>query len=174
MTDLQKTESFIQSLLGKMGYEDFQIETDEKNGDIVAEIKGTKNENVIGYRGETLDAIQYLTSIVVNNASAGRHKRVVVDSENYRAKREKSLEQLAKNLEQKVKRTQRAEKLEPMNPFERRIIHTTLQDSAFVTTESEGSEPNRYVVVSPTLSFGATDKRKTLNFVYRSEKKKRR
>ncbi|MBO5772718.1 MAG: KH domain-containing protein [Clostridia bacterium] len=174
MTDIQKVEAFLEELLSKMGFENFVVDVKETDNDLLAEITTLGKNNVIGYRGELLDAIQYLTGLALNGQSSSHHKRVVVNSENYRQKREKALQQLAKNLEQKVKRTQKATKLEPMNSAERRIIHTTLQGSQFVTTESEGSEPNRYVVVSPTLSLANEQRRKNLTFVYRSDKKKRR
>ncbi len=168
---IKKTEDFIKGLLDKMGFDKFVVEVTEKDGDLFAEIISVGNNNVIGYRGETLDAIQYLTSLIVNAKTTSKHKRIIVDSENYRQKREKSLQGYARKMEQKVKKSQRAEKLEPMNPFERRIVHTALQNSEWVTTESEGDEPNRYVVISPTLTLAKT--RKTLNFVYRSDKKRK-
>lgn len=174
MTEINKVESFLEELLSKMGFENFVVEVKETDNDLLAEVTTLGKNNIIGYRGELLDAIQYLTGLALNGQSSSHHKRVVVDSENYRQKREKSLQQLAKNLELKVRRTQKAVKLEPMNSAERRIIHTTLQNSDIVTTESEGSEPNRYVVVSPTLSLANEQRRKNLNFVYRSDKKKRR
>ena len=100
-----------------------------------------------------------------------------MDSQGYRRKREESLTKLAKSLEQKVRRSGKAFKLEPMNPYERRIIHTALQDSKYVSTESEGTANGRHVIVSPKLVgdiLNAPVNRKSLNFVYRSDKKKRR
>ena len=103
---------------------------------------------------------------------------MVIDTAGYREKREKSLRRLASNLEAKVKRTGRAVKLEPMNPYERRIIHTALQNSSYVTTESEGQGGGRHVVVSPkeksNILNAPNAPRRTLNFVYRSDKKRRR
>ena len=105
-------------------------------------------------------------------------KRVTLDAENYRAKREKILRRLAGNIEQKVKRTGKEVSLEPMNPYERRIIHTALQSSKYVTTQSEGQGNARHVVITPLnksdILNAPNAPRKTLNFVYRSEKKRRR
>ena len=112
------------------------------------------------------------------NGKESVFKRVTLDAEGYRAKREKTLQRLALNLEQKVKRTGNAAKLEPMNPYERRVIHTTLQNSKYVTTQSEGQGTARHVVISPLQQNDILNSpnapRKTLNFVYRSEKKRRR
>ena len=103
---------------------------------------------------------------------------MTIDAEGYRAKREKTLQKLALNLEQKVKRTGKPVNLEPMNPYERRIIHTALQNSKYVTTESDGQGTQRHVVISPINQSNVLNSpnapRKTLNFVYRSEKKKRK
>lgn len=102
---------------------------------------------LIGKRGQTLDSLQYLVSLVVNKDSDD-YLRVKVDTENYRKRRQDTLESLAKNISFKVKRTKRAVSLEPMNPYERRIIHSALQNDRFVTTHSEGEEPFRHVVVT--------------------------
>lgn len=101
---------------------------------------------LIGKRGQTLDSLQYLVSLVVNKYSDS-YMRVKVDTENYRERRKATLENLAKNIAFKVKRTKRPVSLEPMNPFERRIIHSALQNDRYVTTKSEGEEPYRHVVV---------------------------
>lgn len=103
---------------------------------------------LIGKRGQTLDSLQYLTSLVVNKGKE-EYIRVKMDTENYRERRMKTLENLAKNMAFKVKRTRRTVSLEPMNPYERRIIHSTLQDDKYVETHSEGEEPYRYVVIVP-------------------------
>ena len=100
-----------------------------------------------GKRGQTLDALQYLVSLVVNK-EAENYVRVKVDTENYRQRRKETLENLAKNISYKVKRTKRPVSLEPMNPYERRIIHSALQNDRYVTTHSEGEEPFRRVVVT--------------------------
>ena len=101
---------------------------------------------LIGKRGQTIDSIQYLVSLVVNKESK-EYLRVKVDTENYRERRKATLEELAKNIAYKVKRTKRAVSLEPMNPYERRIIHSALQNDKYVTTKSEGEEPYRHIIV---------------------------
>ena len=102
---------------------------------------------LIGKRGQTLDSLQYLVSLVVNKGSE-EYVRVKVDTEDYRKRRKETLENLAKNIAYKVKRTKRSVSLEPMNPYERRIIHSALQNDRYVTTHSEGEEPFRRVVVT--------------------------
>ncbi len=102
---------------------------------------------LIGKRGQTLDSVQYLVSLVVNKGKSS-YVRVKIDTENYRNRRKATLENLAKNIAFKVKKTRRPVYLEPMNPYERRIIHSALQNDPFVTTHSEGEEPNRKVVVT--------------------------
>ena len=102
---------------------------------------------LIGKRGQTLDSLQYLTSLAVNKQSEEYYK-VKIDTEDYRKRRKDTLENLAKNIAYKVKRTKRPVSLEPMNPFERRIIHSALQNDRYVTTHSEGDEPYRHVVVT--------------------------
>ena len=102
---------------------------------------------LIGHRGETLDAVQYLTSLAVNRDSK-KYKRIIIDTENYRKKREETLARLARRLANKVYKTKRRIVLEPMNPFERRVIHATLQKDPHVVTHSEGEEPYRKVVIA--------------------------
>ena len=102
---------------------------------------------LIGKRGATLDSLQYLASLVANKESES-YIRVKIDTENYRERRKQTLENLAKNMAFKVKRTKRSVSLEPMNPYERRVIHSALQNDKFVTTHSEGEEPYRHVVVT--------------------------
>ena len=111
------------------------------------ELSGDDMGILIGKRGQTLDSLQYLTSLVVNKGKSG-YTRVKVDTENYRSRRKETLENLAKNIAFKVKRTRRPVFLEPMNPYERRIIHSALQNDPYVTTHSEGEEPYRKVVVT--------------------------
>ncbi|MBQ9701147.1 MAG: protein jag [Lachnospiraceae bacterium] len=101
---------------------------------------------LIGKRGQTLDSLQYLVSLIINKKS-DKYLRVKLDTENYRERRKETLENLAKNIAFKVKRTKRAVSLEPMNPYERRVIHSALQNDKYVTTKSEGEEPFRHVVV---------------------------
>ena len=117
----------------------------EKSMDI--DLSGDEMGVLIGKRGQTLDSLQYLVSLVVNKESED-YIRVKVDTENYRQRRKETLENLAKNIAYKVKRTKRSVSLEPMNPYERRIIHSALQNEKYVTTHSEGEEPFRRVVVT--------------------------
>lgn len=123
------------------------VEKDEENGFVNVEIKGKDMGILIGKRGQTLDALQYLTSLVVNKTQS-EYVRVKLDTENYRKRRKETLENLAKNIAFKVKKSRRPVALEPMNPYERRIIHSALQHDSYVTTHSEGEEPYRKVVVT--------------------------
>lgn len=117
---------------------------EEKNMDI--ELSGNEMGVLIGKRGQTLDSLQYLTSLVVNKEQQD-YVRVKVDTENYRSRRKDTLENLAKNIAFKVRKTRKPVVLEPMNPYERRIIHSALQGNKYVETYSEGNEPYRHVVV---------------------------
>ncbi len=118
---------------------------DEKNIDI--ELKGSDMGVLIGKRGQTLDSLQYLTNLAVGK-QVNEYVKVKIDTEDYRKRRRETLENLAKNIAYKVKRTKRPVSLEPMNPFERRIIHSALQGDRYVNTHSEGDEPYRHVVVT--------------------------
>ena len=120
---------------------------DEESGQMDIDLSGDEMGVLIGKRGQTLDSLQYLVSLVVNKGSED-YIRVKVDTENYRKRRKDTLENLAKNIAYKVKRTRRPVSLEPMNPYERRIIHSALQNDRYVTTHSEGEEPFRHVVVT--------------------------
>lgn len=120
---------------------------DAVEGYLNIDLAGDDMGVLIGKRGATLDSLQYLVSLVVNKSVDG-YMRVKVDTENYRARRRETLENLAKNIAYKVKRTKRPVSLEPMNPYERRIIHSALQGDRYVTTHSEGDEPYRRVVVT--------------------------
>ena len=124
---------------------DIKYNEEEKSMDI--ELSGNEMGVLIGKRGQTLDSLQYLVSLVVNKESE-EYIHVKVDTENYRQRRKETLENLAKNIAYKVKRTKRSISLEPMNPYERRIIHSALQNDKYVTTHSEGEEPFRRVVVT--------------------------
>ena len=119
--------------------------TEEKSLDI--ELSGEEMGVLIGKRGQTLDPLQYLVSLVVNKYS-DEYIRVKIDTENYRERRKETLENLARNIAYKVKRTRKTVSLEPMNPYERRVIHSALQNDRYVTTHSEGEEPYRRVVVT--------------------------
>jgi spoIIIJ-associated protein len=122
-----------------------KIDENEKLVDV--DLKGDDMGILIGKRGQTLDSLQYLTNLAVNKHSENYYK-IKIDTENYRKRRKETLENLAKNVAYKVKRSKRPVSLEPMNPFERRVIHSTLQNDKYVTTHSEGEEPYRYVVVT--------------------------
>ena len=119
----------------------------EEEKELFIDLSGDDMGVLIGKRGQTLDSLQYLVSLIVNKESTD-YIRVKVDTENYRKRRQDTLENLAKNIAFKVKRTKRTVSLEPMNPYERRIIHSALQNDKFVTTHSEGDEPFRHVVVT--------------------------
>ena len=123
------------------------IKVDEENKLIDVKLKGDEMGILIGKRGQTLDSLQYLTNLAINKHS-DQYYKVKVDTEDYRKRRRDTLENLAKNIAYKVKRTKRSVALEPMNPFERRIIHSALQNDRYVTTFSEGEEPYRHVVVA--------------------------
>ena len=149
----QLATDFITGLLEKMGVEGQvttlpQVECDQ----LRLEISGPDMGPIIGRRGDTLDAIQYLGSLVLNNA-LDEHVRLSVNTENYREKRAESLERLARKMAMKVVKSHRSMTLEPMNPYERRIIHAALQDFNGVTTYSTGTEPGRRVVIAPDNSF---------------------
>ena len=122
-----------------------EYNADEKELNI--DLSGDDMGVLIGKRGQTLDSLQYLVSLVVNKGTE-EYIRVKVDTENYRQRRKETLENLAKNMAFKVMRTRRPLSLEPMNPYERRIIHSALQNDSYVTTHSEGDEPYRHVVVT--------------------------
>lgn len=123
------------------------VNYDEEKRTMDIEISGDDMGVLIGKRGQTLDSLQYLVSLVVNK-EVEEYIRVKLDTENYRERRKETLENLAKNIAYKVKRTKRSVSLEPMNPYERRIIHSALQNDKYVTTYSEGEEPFRRVVVA--------------------------
>ncbi len=123
------------------------VEYDEAEKNMTVDLAGDEMGILIGKRGQTLDSLQYLLSLVVNKETDD-YIRVKVDTENYRERRKETLENLAKNIAYKVKRTKKSVYLEPMNPYERRIIHSALQNDRYVTTFSEGEEPFRRVVVA--------------------------
>ena len=123
-----------------------KIDYDQDDATMNIDVTGPDMGILIGKRGQTLDALQYLISLFVNKKSES-YIRVKLDTENYRSRRKDTLENLAKNIAFKVKRTRRSFTLEPMNPYERRIIHSTLQNDKYVSTRSEGEEPYRKVVV---------------------------
>ena len=139
--------AFVSGLMERMGVE-AEIEISRRdNGGINVNLSGNGMGAIIGRRGETLDAIQHLTNYVVNRDS-DKHMHISVDAENYRAKREESLTKLAEKMAEKAIKYKRSMALEPMNSYERHVIHTALQNYEGVTTSSTGVEPNRRVVVS--------------------------
>lgn len=123
------------------------VEVEVDNHTVNVELKGDEMGVLIGKRGQTLDSLQYLTSLALNRHT-DEYVKVKLDTEDYRKRRKETLENLAKNIAYKVKRTKRPVSLEPMNPFERRVIHSTLQNDKYVSTHSEGEEPHRHVVVT--------------------------
>ena len=140
-------KAFLDSMFGAMSMEvKADITFDDEENSVNVDFSGDNMGVLIGKRGQTLDSIQYLTSLVINKNSE-KYVRVKLDTENYRKRRKETLESLAKNIAYKVKRSRRPVSLEPMNPYERRIIHSALQADKFVSTRSEGEEPFRHVVV---------------------------
>ncbi len=139
---------FLDDLFRAMNLEvKVDIDYDEENKNMNIDLSGSEMGVLIGKRGQTLDSLQYLVSLVINK-DLDDYIRIKVDTENYRERRKQTLENLAKNISYKVKRTKHAVSLEPMNPYERRIIHSALQNDKYVTTYSEGEEPFRHVVVT--------------------------
>ena len=145
MTEIIK--EFINGIIEKLNI-NCEAEVTETEEEFKVELTGPDAHVLIGYRGDVLDSIQYLTLLLINKNGDSK-KRLVIDGEGYRSKREVTLTKLAKSLAFKVSKSGRSTQLEPMNPFERRIIHSALADDKYVTTESEGEEPNRYVVIKP-------------------------
>ncbi len=145
---LKDAEFFLTELVHKMGLSDAEVVVSHGGESVDAKVSGEKMGLLIGKRGETLDAVQYLTSLYVNKEK-NSYIKVNVDTENYRAKREETLTHLAKGLENRVIRERRAVTLEPMSPNERRIIHAALQNSTRVKTYSVGEEPRRKITVAP-------------------------
>lgn len=144
---VRDTKEYLEKIFNAMEIEaEIDINYDKENETMDINLEGPEMGILIGKRGQTLDSLQYLISLFVNKKSES-YIRVKLDTENYRARRKETLENLAKNIAFKVKRTRRSFTLEPMNPFERRIIHSTLQNDKFVATRSEGEEPYRRVVV---------------------------
>lgn len=147
---MKKTaQDFLSGVFGAMELPvEITMEYNQENGSLDIDFAGEDMGILIGKRGQTLDSLQYLTSLVVNKEQK-EYVRVKLDTENYRKRRKETLENLARNIAYKVKKTRRPVSLEPMNPYERRIIHSALQNNKFVETYSEGNEPYRHVVVAP-------------------------
>lgn len=147
LTIEDKIREFLNNIFKTMNMEviiDIQYEKEE--GIMNINLSGSEMGILIGKRGQTLDSLQYIVNLVANKESEA-YIRVKMDTENYRERRKETLETLAKNIAYKVKRTKKTASLEPMNPYERRIIHSALQNDKFVCTKSEGEEPYRYVTV---------------------------
>ncbi|MCI1999434.1 MAG: protein jag [Clostridia bacterium] len=145
--DPEKTaKKFLREMFAAMGIV-VEIDTELKEKQLLINLKGSDMGILIGKRGQTLDSIQYLVNLVVNKGNAP-YLSITLDTENYRQRRKETLESLAYNLAKKVKQTGRKVVLEPMNPYERRIIHSSLQNNRYVTTYSEGEEPFRNVVIA--------------------------
>lgn len=150
--DAREVEEAAKKFLGEVfDAMEMEVIVDAKYDDaekaLDVDMRGEEIGILIGKRGQTLDSLQYLVSLVVNRGQAD-YIRVKLDTENYRQRRKETLENLAKNIAYKVKRTKRPVSLEPMNPYERRVIHSALQNDKYVTTHSEGDEPFRRVVVT--------------------------
>jgi len=144
----EKAREFLQSVIKAMDV-DVDFDIIEESDYLKINLYGKNVGLLIGYRGDTLDSLQYLTNLVANKAKPiDKYKKIVLDAENYREKREKTLINLAKRLAREVVEKKKSIELEPMNANERRIIHMALQDDPLVETYSEGTEPNRYVVIS--------------------------
>ncbi len=139
-------KKFLKDVLNAMNVK-AEINIKEENNEIKINLIGPSMGVLIGYRGETLDSLQYLVSLVVNKNHDEAYKRVILDTANYRYNRQETLRKLAFKMGDKVRVNSKTLKLEPMNPYERRVIHSTLQNDAYVTTHSEGEEPYRRVVI---------------------------
>ncbi|WP_346870212.1 RNA-binding cell elongation regulator Jag/EloR [Clostridium sp. UBA5119] len=139
-------KKFLREILNAMNVK-AEIHIKEENNEININLVGPNMGVLIGYRGETLDSLQYLLSLVVNKNHDETYKRVILDTVNYRQNRQETLKKLALKMGDKVRINGKTLKLEPMNPYERRVIHSTLQNNAYVTTHSEGDEPYRRVVI---------------------------
>lgn len=147
-TPAEVAVDFIRKVLGELGFNaEISANVEEEEGNIYINVEGDDMGTLIGKRGQTLDALQYLTSLVVNRV-CNQYYKIKLDTENYRERRKETLENLARNIANKVKKTRRNVALEPMNPYERRIIHSALQNDKYVETHSEGEEPYRKVIVS--------------------------
>ena len=137
---------FLEGLLAKMQIEG-TVSRGVKNGDVIFKINGENINNLIGYHGETLESIQYIVNKIVRDRVREYRRKVYIDVENYRRKRQETVEQIAERVAKKVLTTKRSIKLEPMNSFERKSIHFALSNIEHIATHSEGSEPNRCLVI---------------------------
>lgn len=163
---------FLKKTFAAMNLEvEINLEFDEEESVMNIDLAGKEMGILIGKRGQTLDSLQYLTSLVVNKYSE-KYIKIKMDTENYRQRRKDTIENLAKNIASKVKKTRRTAYLEPMNPYERRLIHSTLQADKYVETHSEGEEPNRKVVV--TLKKEYADAPRRNNYHHRNYSRDRK
>lgn len=137
---------FLEGLLGHMQIE-ATVSRGVRNGDIIFKVNGDSVNNLIGYHGETLEAVQYIVNTIVRERVRNYHKKVYIDVENYRRKRQDTVEQIAEKMAKKVLATKRSIKLEPMNSYERKAIHNILTGIEHIGTHSEGVEPNRCLVI---------------------------
>lgn len=148
-----KVKAFLNDVFAAMNVEVLvKINYNEEEREMNIDLTGEDMGMLIGKRGQTLDSLQYLVSLVTNKETE-EYVRVKVDTENYRERRKATLENLARNMAHKAKRIRKSVSLEPMNPYERRIIHAALQDDKYVTTHSEGDEPYRRVVIVPKKNY---------------------
>ena len=156
-----KATGFLKQVFDAMSLPvEIEISYNDEEKEMSINLSGEDMGILIGKRGQTLDSLQYLVGMVVNKGSEG-YIRVELDTENYRSRRKETLETLAKNIAYKVKRTKRSVSLEPMNPYERRIIHAALQNDKYVTTRSEGEEPFRHVVIALKRDGGRRERRES-------------
>ena len=156
-----KAVSFLKQVFEAMSLPvEIQVSYNDEEKEMSINLVGEDMGILIGKRGQTLDSLQYLVGMVVNKGSEG-YIRVKLDTENYRSRRKETLETLAKNIAYKVKRTKRSVSLEPMNPYERRIIHAALQNDKYVTTRSEGEEPFRHVVIALKRDGGRRERKES-------------
>lgn len=151
-SELEENEAnavkFLEDIFESIGITGITIESELIDGDIHVNVLGEEASRLIGRRGDSLDSLQMLTNLAVNR-ERGKYSRVLLDIENYRAKREDSLKKYALKMAKQATRQRRIVKLEPMNPYERRIVHSSLQDDRYVKTYSEGKDPYRKVVIEP-------------------------
>jgi spoIIIJ-associated protein len=172
MTIENTTKKFLTDVFAAMGINALaEVNYDQENSTVEVNIDGDEMGVLIGKRGQTLDSLQYLVSLVVNKNSEN-YIKVKLDTENYRERRKETLENLAKNIAYKVKRTRKPVSLEPMNPYERRIIHSALQNDKYVETYSEGEEPYRKVVINIKKSIRDAKPNNRTSGGYRKDYKK--
>ena len=156
----ERAKNFLQQLLENMGMPGAFIESSEKDGGVLINIEGEGTGNIIGHRGETLDAMQYIVSLVANKGEE-QYRRITIDTGSYREKREKTLVSLARRIAVNAVKTRRNTTLEPMNPYERRIIHTAVQEINGAASWSVGEDQNRRVVIGAADAAGRGNTGKT-------------